>query len=361
MKEFQVKKTDLYNTRIVEADGPDTLANGMVLARIERFSFTANNITYGVAGDQIGYWQFFPPHGPDADQWGVLPVWGFAEVIESATPEIEVGERLYGYFPPAETLLMQPVSVRPGQFIDGVAHRSALPQGYNVYRRLQAEPGYDPAFDAYRALLFPLHLTSFCLWDSMKDNDWYGADQVVIISASSKTSIGLGFAMSKDADAPQTIALTSARNADFVKKLGYYGSTVTYDDLEAIDVTRPTVIVDMSGNGELLGELHQRLGDQLKRCLNVGLTHWEEGAANPHINKERSEFFFAPGHIQKRLKDWGPETFGEKSNAFLKQSVLASQSWLNVREVSGIEGLAEHYLSVCDGKLAPEDGLVIKI
>jgi hypothetical protein len=56
---FQSQKTDLANARFVtrslEAPGA-----GQVLVRIEHFALTANNITYGVAGDSIGYWNFFP-------------------------------------------------------------------------------------------------------------------------------------------------------------------------------------------------------------------------------------------------------------------------------------------------------------
>ncbi|WP_022693918.1 DUF2855 family protein [Ponticaulis koreensis] len=357
MQEFQVQKTDLHKTKIVDVDSAP-LKDGEVRAKVDLFSFTANNITYGVAGDQIGYWQFFPAHG--AEGQGLLPVWGFADISESKHADVPVGERLYGYFPPAEELVLSPVGMRAGQFIDGAEHRSALPQGYNVYRRVNAEPGYNGAFDEARALLFPLHVTSFCLWDCMKDNDWYGAEQVIVVSASSKTSIGLGFALHEDADAPISIGLTSGRNASFVKSLGYYDQTATYDDLSSIDISKPTVIVDMSGNGDVLGALHASLGANMKHCLNVGLTHWEEGAANKNIIKERSEFFFAPGHIQKRIGDWGAEGFTEKSNDFLMKSMIASKGWMKVREANGLEGLSEHYQAVCDGKFAPDEGLIVR-
>ena len=75
MSEFQVLRSDLKVNRIVDGATADTpLAPDEVLLKVERFAFTANNVTYGVAGDQIGYWQFFPPAGGDSD-WGILPVW----------------------------------------------------------------------------------------------------------------------------------------------------------------------------------------------------------------------------------------------------------------------------------------------
>jgi tRNA U38,U39,U40 pseudouridine synthase TruA len=40
---------------------------------------------------------------------GLIPVWGFADVIESTHSGIQVGERVYGYFAPTRYLLL-PVS-----------------------------------------------------------------------------------------------------------------------------------------------------------------------------------------------------------------------------------------------------------
>ena len=58
-----------------------SLQSGEVMVKMERFAFTANNLTYAVTGDQIGYWQFFPPHDTEAN--GSHTSWGFARVVES--------------------------------------------------------------------------------------------------------------------------------------------------------------------------------------------------------------------------------------------------------------------------------------
>ncbi|MEM1140603.1 MAG: DUF2855 family protein, partial [Pseudomonadota bacterium] len=184
----------MAETRIVDGAGMPALADGEVRVKIERFSFTANNTTYAVAGDTLGYWQFFPATDNTADTWGIIPVWGFAEVVESQCSDVPVGDRLYGYFPTAGALTLKPVAVSPGQFIDGTEHRTKMNVIYNAYRRVEAEPGYDRRYDNVRALLFPLHVTGFCLWDYLKAADWFGAQQILIVSASSKTSTGLAFA-----------------------------------------------------------------------------------------------------------------------------------------------------------------------
>ena len=51
--EFQVRKDNFAEHRIVDATvaaDDETLTAGTVRVKVERFAFTANNITYAVAG-----------------------------------------------------------------------------------------------------------------------------------------------------------------------------------------------------------------------------------------------------------------------------------------------------------------------
>jgi len=362
MTEFQVRRHELTTTRLVEAPGDSddiAIADDEILVRIDRFSFTANNVTYGVVGDQLGYWQFFPPSGEDTDGWGLIPVWGFADVVRSNDSEISVGERLFGYFPPATYLTLKPGNIRKENFIDGAAHRAALPAGYNLYRRVDAEPGYDRATDALRMLFYPLHVTAFCLWDVLKMSDWYGARQVIVVSASSKTSIGLAYGLDMDADAPPAIAVTSGRNLDFVDKLGLYSTSATYDTLRDLDASIPSVVVDMSGNDAALNEINEHFGDNLIHCIRVGVTHRD--AASGDSTVERSSWFFAPSHIEQRMKDWGPAGFVEKSTAFIQTTSARSRDWLKITSIDGLNGLRDVFGDVANGKVAADEGLIVEL
>lgn len=362
MPEFQVLKDRFTECRIVE-DAPATpaLADGQIRVRVERFAYTANNVTYAATGDRIGYWQFFPPGGDDSSGWGIIPVWGFAEITESRSDGLPVGERLFGYFPPATTLDLVPVNVSDAGFVDGAPHRASLPPGYNRYQRVAAEPGYNQAGDGLRMLLWPLHITSFCLWDALQDNDWYGAEQLVIISASSKTSIGLAYALDDDASSPPVIGITSQRNQAFVDGLGLYSESLSYEELDQIDKDKKTVIVDMAGNAGTLSALHTRLGDNMRRCINVGLTHWGDTGSSDGMIRERSEFFFAPAHIQKRFKDWGPDGFAKKTSGFVASTAARSRDWLELTEVDGLAGLAAVHADVCSGQVDASKGLIVSM
>ena len=360
--QLQVRKDMFFKNRLVEV--PDTdhkLAEGEVLVKVEKFAYTANNITYAAAGNMIGYWKFFPAVGENAAGWGVIPVWGFASVIKSTNPGVPVGDRIFGYFPPATYLKMKPVGIRAERFIDGAEHRSSLPAGYNIYRRVHNEAGYNPAYDEARMVLFPLHLTSFCIWDALQDKDWHEAEQVLILSASSKTSTGLGYALKADENAPKVIGITSKRNIDTVKSLELYDKVITYEEATSIDATIPTVIVDMSGNANIMASLHKHLGDNMKYTINVGLTHWADTKPQPGIISERSEFFFAPGHIQKRIKEWGGAEFDRKTGQFLVETAAKTGKWLQFKTLKGLGELAAVHADVCMGQIPANIGLVVEV
>ena len=355
MTRIDVDRNDLSRTRITD-DERAPLAEGDIRVAIEAFALTANNISYGVVGEKIGYWKFFPAEGP----WGVIPVWGVGVVKESRHDALGVGERLYGYFPMGASLDMTPAKVSDRRFLDGAAHRADLPPVYNGYLRLDAEPGYDPETDNARMALYPLYATAFCLYDFFKDNDWFGAARILVLSASSKTAIGCALAFGEDDGAPEIVGLTSRGNLDWVRDLGIYSQAFDYDDLGAIAADTPTAIIDMSGNGPLLGALHKRLGDHMRYTSNVGLTHWSENAMGPDFIRERSAMFFAPGHMRKRASDWGPGVFEEKSFAFFRRAAARSGSILRYETISGLEAAHGAYQRLLAGTIRPDCALIVR-
>jgi len=100
---IQVRKGQPAEIRCVTRADVLEAAEGEVVLRIDNFAFTANNVTYAMFGDAMHYWDFFPT--ADAG-WGVIPVWGFATVQESAVDGIAAGERFYGYFPMATCVIV---------------------------------------------------------------------------------------------------------------------------------------------------------------------------------------------------------------------------------------------------------------
>ena len=370
MAEFQTNKNDITKSRLVNVGNRAeefTLGAGEVLAKIERFSFTANNVTYGAVGEQIGYWQFFPPHlsanDADSDEWGIVPVWGFAEIVASNNPDIQIGERSYGYFPLAEFVKMLPTRVTDERFVDGASHRTELPAVYNSYDRLGTDGG-NATNDNLRALLNPLYGTSFCLVDALQEEAFHNAEQLVILSASSKTAIGLAFGLSLiEGERPAIIGLTSSGNVGFVEKTGSYDTVIGYDGVAALP-DKPSVLVDMSGNRAVIGAVHGALGDNMRWCHNVGLTHWDDSETknNPAAEQfiqQRSAMFFAPGHIARRAKEWGAMDFNQKVAGFLADGMAHAGGWLHVQETKGLAQFAPIYDRVVKGDMRAEEGIII--
>ncbi len=359
MAQFQINKTKYSSTQIVETqDQKDiSLMSGEILLQIDRFAYTANNITYAVAGDLIGYWQFFPSIQDDQNRYGITPVWGFADVIKSAHKDISIGERLYGYFPTATHLKIHADHLSSFTLQDVSQHRQSLPSGYNLYHRVQADPAYNPEFDNHYMLLQPLHLTGWCLWDYSKMNNWFGAEQIVILSASSKTSIGTALSILHDKSSPKLIGITSDSNKTFVKKLDIYHDTLTYDEVHQIDASTRTLIIDMSGNIKVIDQLSDLLGTNLRHCIQVGLTHWEQAGRSPKT--EHKEFFFAPGHIQQRIKEWGFKEFTIRSETSVSKTTQQASKHLEIEELQSLTGLQKIYSQIVEGSISPQKGLVV--
>jgi len=350
MQQFQVNKQDLSINRVVSGNN-ETHSNEGISFEVERFAFTANNLTYFMVGEKLGYWQFFPPIDNRADEnWGIIPVWGIGKVVASNNSNVEVGSRYFGYFPPATYLRMDSVALAQGNLIDTSAHRKPLPQGYNLYRPLEKSQGGKQAhIENLQMLLWPLYITSYCLWDLIEQSVTK-PEQVVVLSASSKTSLGLAYALKKSGC--HAIGVTSAKSKSFVNELNIYDEVLSYDGIEHLS-NKPTIVVDMSGNAQVKKQLESKLGSSLMRYVQVGLTHWQDA-----VEEEGSEFFFAPAHIQTRIAELGAESFHAQSGAFIKEAMRWSATWLNVKEQTGIHTLADDFDAICKGEIPADVGLV---
>lgn len=351
-----VNRSDLRQSAVEpgQVSGDTALAPGQVLVRIDRFAFTANNVTYGAVGDMIGYWNFFPAR----EGWGRIPVWGFGEVVASRHDALAAGERIYGYLPMSSYLVLAPDQVTADAFVDGSPHRAALPPIYNHYTRCGSNPLYARAHEAHLALFRPLFGTSFLLDDFIASNDMFGARQVVLSSASSKTALGLAFLLHARGGV-EVIGLTSKGNADFVRGTGYYDRVVDYDAIASLP-RDPTVFVDFAGNGKVLEGVHRHFADQLRHSSQVGVTHWERMNAPADLPGPAPAFFFAPSHLVQRQQEWGAAEFWRRL-ADAMQRFIASTTWLRVTEHRGPAAVEKLYRAMVDGKVDPAEGHICSL
>ncbi|MEM8618989.1 MAG: DUF2855 family protein [Actinomycetota bacterium] len=351
---LEVRRDDLGITRHT-TDALPMLEEGQVLLRVDRVGLTANNVTYGAAGDMVGYWNFFPSAD---DGWGRIPVWGFADVIAGDVDGVAIGTRVFGYLPMATHLVVSPTRVSPSGFVDGAAHRADLPAVYNGYGFTTADPTYQPDTEDLQAIFIPLFVTSFVLDDYLADNGDFGAEQIIISSASSKTSAGTALCtIGRDGSRPRVVGLTSPGRVEHVESLGCYDRVIAYDQIDELDLVA-SAFVDVAGNASVRHEVHRRLGDRLGASISVGLTHWDATATDEELPGPSPEFFFAPSQIQKRVADWGQDGYQARLGVAWERLLEVAPSWATIVERPGLSGLEEAYLAMVQDAADPSEASI---
>ena len=355
MTDFLVKRDDLRECRIAESEMAE-LAPGQALLRVDSFGLTANNVTYAVFGETMSYWDFFPA----TDGWGRVPMWGFAEVERSEADGVEPGARLYGYLPPSSHLVVTPADADDQGFVDGSPHRAALPSAYHRYLVTDADPFHRADTEEMQMLLRPLFFTSFLIDDQLADEGLATRGPVLISSASSKTAIGAAFLLAQR-EGVELVGLTSPRSAEFVRGLGIYGRTVTYDALDSLE-REPATFVDIAGDGEVRLAVHSNFGDELVHSMAVGATHWEEfGAGEGELPGPSPTFFFAPDRVVKRSEDWGRAGLQTRVADAWHPFCDWTAGWLDVVRGQGFEAVQSAYLDVLEGRVDPNTAHVLSL
>jgi hypothetical protein len=354
-----VRRDDLRGIEARRAAIPDAaMTAGHARLAIDRFAFTANNITYAAFGERMSYWDFFPaPQG-----FGIIPVWGFADVIDAGDTALQPGERIFGYFPMSSQVVLRPERVSESRFVDASPHRAELPPVYNVYERVAGDPAYAREREPHQMLLRPLFMTSFLIEDFISDNDHFGARRVLIASASSKTALGVAFAFrEKRYPGLEIVALTSRRNRAFVESTGYYDRAVAYDEIGALDAATPSALIDMAGNVDVVRAVHERLGPALAYSMGVGGTHWENLAPGAPMPGPKPRFFFAPSQIRKRREEWGPGGLETRFAGVWPRFLDSAAGWLTFDELFGAEAVARGYRETVEGSSDPARGLIMSL
>ncbi len=343
------------------------LADGDIEVAIDSYAMTANNVTYavfgkpaGLFGNDQGYWDFFSERGTP----GRLPIWGFATITQSKAEGIAVGDRFYGYYPMASHAVLTPARISGHGFLDVTPRRTTLPVIYNQYQRLEALGDYRPKHHDLWPIFRPLFLTGWLIADQFADESDYGAAQILIASASSKTAIGLGHSIgSRDGARPRTVGLTSSGSVAALTATGVYDQVVSYDAIGTLDPAIASAFVDMAGNAEVFGAVHRHFGDALTKSIVVGKSHWESDggfSGGDRLPGPPREGFFAPARSEKRVADWGGAGFAKAIGAAWLGFMERAPALAHVDARTGGDAALAAYAEMLSGRGDPKSGIIIR-
>jgi hypothetical protein len=350
---LEMAKQSFYDMKLTPLSDEE-IGEGEALIAISRFALTANNVTYAKFGDAMAYWNFFPA---SAEHMGRVPVWGFGDVVASNAEGVAVGTRVYGYFPIATTLKVQPIKINALGFRDGAPHRQAMAQAYNHYAVV---PQNDAETEGRIALLKPLFMTGFLLDNWIFEERVWGATTIISSSASSKTALAMNACL-KRRGGVKLVGLTSSRSIAFVESTGYYDKVISYDAIDSLPI-EGSVFVDFAGDPKITRDLHSLLEDHLKASIIVGGAHWDatQGASSP-LPGPKPQFFFAPTHMARLGQSWGGVEFNRAIDAALDRFIHDSQAWLDVEETVGFAGAQAAWKRLLDHEVAAKTGIMIQL
>lgn len=342
--------------RLVELPTPE-VAEGQALLAIDTFGLSTNNVTFAVTGDLLGYWKLFPASKAG---WGRVPVFGFAEVVASRHPGVAEGTRVFGYLPMSDHLLVEPARVGERGFFDGAAHRRDVMA--TVWNHYQPVPAASERADAVRSLLRPLFITGFLIEDFLFDHDGFGADVVIITSASAKTAMATAHEL-RARGGRRVVGLTSPAHVGAVEALGAYDEVLAYDAAATVAGER-AVLIDIAGRLDARDAVHDRFGDALAHSMTVGLSNVPEPArllAPAPAVGPAPEIFYAQLQVTKRAEEWGQDAFDATLEAAWERFVAFTDGWLRIERVAGPDAVLEAWGRLVAGGLDPMVGLQLSL
>jgi len=206
-------------------------------------------------------------------------------------------------------------------------------------------------------------MTGYVIADLLLDNDWYGVDQVVIGSASSKTGFSTAAFVRSAGYEGTIVGLTGEQNVAFSEALGCYDSVVLYGDLETLEHS-PTAYIDIAGDVGVRSRLHHHLTDRAAVTLLVGATHWDQFGKSldgDPLPGSEPEVFFAPAQIEKRDAEWGGGVMMGKAYAASIGLIQRLAPTLAMESHAGAEACNTIWQALLDNQVSGQRGVMLTL
>lgn len=259
----------------------------------------------------------------------------------------------------ADRFVAEPGKITEHGFRDMASHRQANAAIYNNYDFISKNARIKPGMD-YLPIIRPLFTTSYLLYHFFNDNQSFGAKQVILTSASSKTAMAMA-AVLKDHQSEMGIKIigtTSSGNKSFVESTGFYDEVYSYNDVDQIK-NISTSVADFSGNKQFLLQLDEFLGDELKFISAIGLTDWESN--NDPAPVAKAKFFFAPTYAQEKFNQWGVAEGTRMIQKAMMKFIAQVAPMIQLNRQKDLDSLKQHFDDMVKGNVNPKEGLLINL
>ncbi|KAL3428617.1 hypothetical protein BDV09DRAFT_75216 [Aspergillus tetrazonus] len=175
-----VSKSNNHQHATIDLPPSDSspLKQSSVRIRSSLLSLSSNNLTYALYGNFLRWWDAYPvPQSAPAPynnttEWGIVPAWGLATVLESTLPGIPQGTVLFGFWPTgshAVDLELNP-SELDGHWKEVSEHRAHLMPLYNRYRVFDTQ-GKDLAEFAWDAAVGTIFVAGYLMSEYIFTSD----------------------------------------------------------------------------------------------------------------------------------------------------------------------------------------------
>jgi len=367
---------------------------------------TTNNLTYARHGHILGWWDIYPqpettpaPYN-DRSTYGRIAAWGYAEIIASTVPDIQVGSTVYGFLPIStipEDVRIEHTGMKDQIFVTS-EHRQHVWKIYNRYNicaplaELEKTKNLDSL--GWDSLMQGLWATGYNMstyafgWEEQSrihpsgNGEWSAEDAnldnstVIVLNASGKTGMAFAYTLRnnrpKEHQPTTIIGVGSQGSKETLEKSGFYDTVMLNSDEQSAKQ-----LIEKSGARRVvLFEFGSREGVPATWCdmihaATIPSTFVSVGAAVKvqHPNEARKEVTQLFERIQVNagaLREKGIELAGEAyfDAYFAAWEQFKSKGGIPGMELKwgeGLESWEKGWEAFCNDEVRASTGLVYRI
>ncbi|KAF2685578.1 hypothetical protein K458DRAFT_14377 [Lentithecium fluviatile CBS 122367] len=401
-------KVDYSKHRLVNLppDSLPPLAPSSLRLQSKILGLTTNNLTYARHGHLLGWWDIYPqpettpaPYN-DLSIYGRIAAWGYAQIIDSTVPDVQVGTTVYGFLPIStlpEDIRIEHTGMKNQIFaID--EHRKHVWKIYNRYQiclslaeleRTESPDslGWDSLMQGLFATGYNMNTYAFA-WENKHrihpsgNGEWSAQDAnldhstVIILNASGKT--GMAFAYTLRYNRPsqhqptKIIGVGSPASKGVLDKSGFYDTVM----LNSEDQSAKRLVDESGTSRVILFDFGAREGatDTWRATLSSGtvpFTFISVGAAVKvqHPDEARTHVAQLFERIQVNagsLREKGIEVAGESyfDRFFAAWNEFKSKGGIpgmGLKWDEGLEAWEKGWEAFCRDEVKASTGLVYRI